>query len=269
MVINHDVTERRRHEEELQELNASLEERVRERTTELQRSNDELDRFAYVASHDLKAPLRAIANLATWINEDSEGLSPPAQAHLAKLNGRVRRMEKLLDDLLAYSRAGRVRHEPQLVDTELLVQDTVEYLNVPPGFAVEVVRPLPTLYTERVPLATVFRNLIENAYKHHDHPGCGCVRISAEEQADAVMFAVSDNGPGIEPHYHERIFVMYQTLKPRDEVEGSGIGLPVVKKIVESRGGTVRTRVGRRSRKHVFHHLAEAGGACSTWGHAG
>ena len=104
----------------------------------------------------------------------------------------------------------------------------------------EIVGPLPTLYTERVPLATVFRNLIENAYKHHDRPSCGWVRISAEEQANAVVFAVSDNGPGIDAAYHERIFVMYQTLRPRDEVEGSGIGLPVVKKIVESRGGAVR-----------------------------
>jgi PAS domain S-box-containing protein len=239
IIINHDVTERRRHEEELIELNASLEERVRERTAELQRSNEELDRFAYVASHDLKAPLRAIANLATWIEEDGAEPSPAVQAHLAKLSGRIRRMDKLLDDLLTYSRAGRVWHEPAFTDTQVLVQEAVEFLNVPPGFGVEVVGRMPTLYTERVPLATVFRNLIENAYKHHDRPDCGCVRISAEEQADAVVFAVADDGPGIEPQYHERIFGVYQTLKPRDEVEGSGIGLAVVKKIVESRGGAV------------------------------
>lgn len=240
VVINHDVTERRRHEEELQALNATLEERVLARTAELQRSNDELDRFAYVASHDLKAPLRAIANLAAWIDEDSAGLSPMAQAHLARLNGRVRRMEKLLDDLLTYSRAGRVRHAPELVDTQNLVQEAVADLSVPPGFSVEIAGPLPALYTERVPLATVFRHLIENAYKHHDRPPSGSVRISAEEGAEAVVFAVSDNGPGIDPAYHERVFVMYQTLKPRDEVEGSGIGLALVKKIVESRGGTVK-----------------------------
>ena len=240
VVIVHDVTERRRHEEELQALNASLEERVLARTAELQRSNDELDRFAYVASHDLKAPLRAIANLAAWIEEESEGLPPAAQAYLAKLDGRVRRMDKLLDDLLTYARVGRVRHVLEFVDTQLLVQDAVEDLNVPPGFGVEVVGPLPTLYTERVPLATVFRNLIENAYKHHDRPGGGCVCIAAEEEAAAVVFAVSDDGPGIDPAYHERIFVMYQTLKPRDEVEGSGIGLALVKRIVESRGGAVR-----------------------------
>jgi PAS domain S-box-containing protein len=239
MVINHDVTERRRHEEELKALNASLEKRVRERTAELQRSNDELDSFAYVASHDLKAPLRAIANLATWIEEDGAELSAAARAHLAKLTGRIQRMDKLLDDLLTYSRAGRVQHEPAYTDTRLLVQEAVEFLNVPPGFDVEVVGQMPTLYTERVPLATVFRNLIENAYKHHDRPECGCVRISAEERADAVLFAVTDDGPGIEPQYHERIFGVYQTLKPRDEVEGSGIGLAVVKKIVESRGGAV------------------------------
>ena len=112
VVINHDVTERQRHEEELHALNASLEERVLARTAELQRSNDELDRFAYVASHDLKAPLRAIANLAAWIERGQcRGLTPPAQTHLAKLNGRIQRMEKLLDDLLTYStgRAGAPR----------------------------------------------------------------------------------------------------------------------------------------------------------------
>ena len=163
------MTERRRHEEELVRLNASLEERVQERTAELERSNRELDRFAYVASHDLKAPLRAIANLATWIGEDSAAaLTPASREHLAKLNGRIKRMDKLLDDLLTYSRAGRVRHQPQLVDTRLLLQETVDFLNLPPGFTVEIAGSMPTLYTERVPLEMVFRNLVENAYKHHD-----------------------------------------------------------------------------------------------------
>ena len=251
--INRNMTERRRYEEELVRLNASLERRVQERTAELERSNRELDRFAYVASHDLKAPLRAIANLATWIGEDSAAaLTPASREHLAKLNGRIKRMDKLLDDLLTYSRAGRVRHPPQLVDTRLLLQETVDFLNLPPGFTVEIAESMPTLYTERVPVEMVFRNLVENAYKHHDRSCCGCVSISAEEQADAVMFAVADDGPGIEPQYHDRIFEMYQTLKPRDEVEGSGIGLTVVKKIVESRGGAVRIESAAGAGTTVF-----------------
>jgi len=98
---------------------------------------------------------------------------------------------------------------------------------------------MPTLLTERVPLETVFRNLIQNAYKHHDHPDQGCVTVSAEESGTTVLFSVADDGPGISPEFHERIFQIFQTLKPRDEVEGSGMGLTVVKKIIESRGGSI------------------------------
>jgi len=245
VVVNRDITARKRYEQELEELNASLEERVRERTAELERSNRELDQFAYVASHDLRAPLRAIALLAEWITEDAAPLLPPASlAHLAKLNGRVRRLDKLLSDLLDYSRAGRVSANPEQVDTRQLVQSTVDLLNPPPGFTVVVGDSLPTLFTERVPLETVFRNLIQNAFKHHDHPERGCVTITAVEIATGhdpiVEFAVADDGPGIAPEYHERAFKLFQTLQPRDQVEGSGMGLSVVKKTVESRGGTVR-----------------------------
>ena len=250
VVVNRDMTARKRYEQELEDLNASLEERVRDRTAELERSNRELDQFAYVASHDLKAPLRAIALLAEWITEDAAPLLPPASlAHLAKLNGRVRRLDKLLSDLLDYSRAGRVNSDPEQVDTRQLVKSTVDLLNLPPGFTVLVEESLPTIYTVRVPLETVFRNLIQNAYKHHDHPERGCVSISAApvsvehgagEHGPVFEFAVADNGPGIAPEYHERVFKLFQTLQPRDKVEGSGMGLSVVKKTVESRGGTVR-----------------------------
>ncbi len=119
VVVNRDMTARKRHEQELEELNASLEQRVRERTAELERSNRELDQFAYVASHDLKAPLRAISLLAEWITNDAAPvLSPESREHLAKLNSRVRRMENLLNDLLDYSRAGRIWQEPEDVDLD-------------------------------------------------------------------------------------------------------------------------------------------------------
>jgi PAS domain S-box-containing protein len=240
VVINRDMTARKRYEKELEQMNASLEQRVRARTAELERSNHELDQFAYVASHDLKAPLRAIALLAEWITEDATPvLSAQSLAHLDKLHGRVRRMEKLLNDLLDYSRAGRIRQEPELVDTGLLLTSVVELLDLPRGFT--VVRPpaMPRLHTERVPLETVFRNLIQNACKHHNHPEHGCVMIKVEERPGEVQFGVADDGPGIAPEYHDRVFKLFQTLRPRDQIEASGMGLSVVKKTVESAGGRV------------------------------
>jgi signal transduction histidine kinase len=125
------------------------------------------------------------------------------------------------------------------VDTTELVHDVTEMIAPPPGFSVKIVGELPVLRIERPPLETVFRNLIGNAIKHHQNPAEGVVEISAHLQGDFVEFAVKDDGPGIDPAFHQRIFEMFQTLKPRDLVEGSGVGLAVVKRSVESRGGTI------------------------------
>ncbi len=147
-------------------------------------------------------------------------------------------MEALLDDLLTYSRAGRLRQEPEVVDTQVLVEEIVEFLSLSPTFQV-ITDDLPVLTTERVPLATVLRNLIQNAYKHHDDPERGCVVVAAQPVAGGTKFTVADDGPGIAPEYHARIFEIFQKLERRDEVEGSGIGLTVVKRLVESRGGVI------------------------------
>jgi PAS domain S-box-containing protein len=239
--------ERARLYEAEQQARMELEERVAERTAELERSNRELNQFAYVASHDLKAPLRAIDALARWISEDAAGVLPPRSAeHLIKMRSRVKRMEKLLDDLLAYSRAGRVNHPPEPIDLHLLVQDIAGVLSPPPGFAVIVEPPVPELRTPRVSLELVLRNLIGNAIKHHHRPyGEICVR--AVVRGRMVEFSVQDDGPGINPKYHDQIFEMFQTLQSRDKVEGSGMGLAIVKKLVESYGGTiaVESEVGK------------------------
>jgi PAS domain S-box-containing protein len=228
-------------EAQLRQLNESLEDRVAERTQELERSNRELDRFAYIASHDLKAPLRAIDNLSTWLHQDISDILPASsQEHLQKLRGRVRRMERLLDDLLAYSRAGRVQHALQEVDSGVLVRSIFELLSPPPDFRLTAYEPMPVIYTQRVPLETVLRNLLGNAIKHHDRPD-GHVQVTARwlEGADTIEFSVQDDGPGMAHEYHERIFELFQTLQPRDQVEGSGMGLAIVKKTVESVGGSI------------------------------
>lgn len=227
-------------EAKLRQLTETLEQRVLERTAELERSNRELDQFAYVASHDLKAPLRAIDNLSAWIEEDAgDHLPPQSRGHLEKLRGRVQRMERLLDDLLAYSRAGRIQHQPEVVELDTLVRSLADMQGVPPGFRLVCTnQDVSTVRTLRTPLEMVLRNLIGNAIKHH-HRGDGVVSVDVQRSGDRLEFVVADDGPGIAPAYHQRIFEMFQTLQPRDEREGSGIGLAIVKKVVESLNGEV------------------------------
>jgi light-regulated signal transduction histidine kinase (bacteriophytochrome) len=205
--------------------------------TALERSNRELDQFAYVASHDLKAPLRGIANLTQWLEEDlGDRVTGTSLEHMQLLKGRVARMEALIDGILAYSRAGRTRDKPERVDVGKLLSESIELLA--PGGGIEiVVQPgMPTLETARVPLQQVFMNLLSNAIKHTKRPGAR-VEVSATRRDDRYEFAVADNGTGIDPQYHERIWQIFQTLAPRDKIEGTGIGLSVVQKIVDARGG--------------------------------
>jgi PAS domain S-box-containing protein len=201
----------------------------------------ELDQFAYVASHDLKAPLRGIANLAQWIQDDTgERLAAESIEHMRLLQGRVHRMEALIDGILAYSRAGRVLKSPEAVDTGTLVREVIELLAPPSGVTIQVPPQMPTLNAERVPLQQVFLNLIGNAVKYtRAERSDPVIRIDWRDAGNAFEFSVSDNGPGIEPEYHERIWGIFQTLAPRDKVEGTGIGLAVVRKIVETRDGFV------------------------------
>ena len=204
-------------------------------------ANRELDQFAYVASHDLKAPLRGIASLAQWIQDDiGERLTGESAEHMRLLQGRVERMQALIDGVLAYSRAGRTLTAPEPVDSGALVREAVELLDVPDGVEIEVAPGMPRLQAERVPLQQVFMNLVGNAVKHARgaRPDAR-VEVAWRDLEGAYEFSVRDNGPGIARQYQERIWGIFQTLVARDKVEGTGIGLSVVKKIVESRGGRV------------------------------
>ncbi|QDT10872.1 PAS domain S-box protein [Planctomycetes bacterium K23_9] len=212
---------------------------LRRYANELERANEDLEQFAYIASHDLKQPLRGIDNLAKWITSDSgDSLPAVAQRHLDKLRGRVVRMERLLDDLLAYSRVGRQPSEKETVDTRHLIEEVADLLAAPLDFRIECEGSMPVFETQRVPLEQVFRNLIGNAIKHGDRVD-GCVTVSAKTVDSFIEFSIADNGPGIAAEYHDRVFRMFHTLRPRDEVEASGMGLALVKKEVELRDGSV------------------------------
>jgi PAS domain S-box-containing protein len=238
--IARDITERKWAEAILRQAHETLEQRVAERTEELERTLQDLNQFTYAASHDLKAPLRAVKHLAGWIAEDAdEVLSVTSKTHLAKLENRIQRMEKFLDDLLIYSRIERQYYQHvENVEVKTMIEEIVEVLAPPPGFTLLIQPDLPRLRTQRVLLELVLKNLIENAIKHHERSE-GRVQISSREGDDFTEFSVTDDGPGIDQAFHERIFQIFQTLRPRDEVEGSGAGLAIVKKVVESRGGTI------------------------------
>lgn len=243
IAIIEDITDRKVAREELlhraEEL-AATNLMLARTTALLERRNGELDQFAYVTSHDLKAPLRAIANLAEWIGEDLAGQIPAEnQRQLALLQSRVQRMEALINGLLEYSRIGRRERQITEVDVAQLIHSVIDSLAPPPGFEVQVAEGMPTLLTHRTALGQVFANLISNAIKHH-HQDRGTITIHGQPQGDVLEFCVSDDGPGIAPQYHEKIFTIFQTLKARDDFESTGVGLSVVKKIVESENGQVR-----------------------------
>lgn len=206
---------------------------------ELKRSNEDLDQFAYVTSHDLKAPLRGIANLSQWVEEDlAEKISEEGRDQMRLLRGRVHRLEALINGILSYSRAGRIRERLELVNVGSLAREVVELLAPPTGMEVEIAADLPTIETERVPLQQVLMNLLSNAIKHAKKSDPR-VSVTCSPSRDGYSFMVKDNGPGINPAFHQRIWIIFQTLEPRDKVEATGIGLSIVKKIVESRGGRV------------------------------
>ncbi len=205
----------------------------------LERTNRELDQFVYVASHDLKAPLRAVDNLSKMISIAVKDLLPvEKQEYLELMHRRVRRMEKLLDDLLIYSRVGRIQATMERVDTGDLLRDIVDLVNPPDAFQIIIPDDNPVIETAKIPLEQVLRNLIGNAIKHH-HRKNGTVEVKVRNLGRYLEFSVCDDGPGIPAEYHGRIFQMFQTLKPRDEVEGSGMGLALVKKIIEDQGGEI------------------------------
>ncbi|MES9831544.1 MAG: ATP-binding protein [Candidatus Thiodiazotropha sp. DIVDIV] len=238
--LNLEVMERKAAESELQTLNETLEHHIASRTAEAERRAEYLEQFAYVTSHDLKAPLRGVSNLAEWIEEDLEDkLDSSSKEQLALLRDRVRRMHDLIEGLLEYSRVGKTSDDETPVDTRELIMEITDSLSPQKGFTIKIKGDMPVLTADRLQLGQVFSNLISNSLKHHGGKK-GKIQISSEKIGDFYEFSVRDNGQGIAPEYHDNIFKMFQTLESRDFGNSTGIGLALVKKIVVEHGGSIR-----------------------------
>jgi len=227
---------------------------------DLERRNQELDQFAYVASHDLKAPLRAIANLSAWIEEDlGQVLDDQHRSQMHLLRERVKRLEGLIDGLHQYATAGRRAGTAETFELSALVQEIVSEQDLERRFTLTTVGEPLTLTTDRVRLWQVLSNLIANAVRHHDRP-TGTLSVTWSRSGDRLLLAVGDDGPGIDAAHHERIFTIFHTLAPKDRAPGLGLGLALVRKIVGDRGGEVRveSRLGSGAIFHITWPLPES-----------
>ena len=225
--ISTDITDRKNAEENLTSALVNLE-----------KMNKELDEYAHVVSHDLKSPLRAIYNLSEWIAEDMPTLPDAVKANFNLLRERVSRMENLINGVLEYSRIGRMEIEKESIDIQLMLQQIIDIVVPKSGFEIAIDATFPVINAERILLQQVFTNLINNAVKYNNK-AIGKIACLYEELTDFHQFSIQDNGPGIAPEYHQKVFKVFQTIEARDVKESTGVGLSIVKKIIEEKGGTI------------------------------
>lgn len=212
---------------------------LKDSNEKLKETNKQLDEFVYVVSHDLKAPLRGLSSICTFLDEELAGEQKPEVTELMTLiKKRTAWMQALIDGILHYSRLANCIGEKESIDTKALINNIIEMVSPPPHIRFEISDHLPVLHAERVKIHEVLQNLISNAIKYNNKEQ-GIVRVSHLEFPDAYEFSVQDNGCGIKPEYFEKIFGIFQTLNPKDKSDSTGIGLTIVKKIVEQQGGKV------------------------------
>lgn len=217
----------------LNKMSVSLQKNI----SDLENRNAELDQFAYAVSHDLKAPVRGIHNVISWTEEDfGEELPSPVKKNFEIIGQRIKRMEDLINGLLDYARVRR-KTTPEITNVNEVVYQIVDSI-VPRSFKVEV-HDLPIVVTEKLKLEQVLMNLISNAVKY-THTDKGMIKISCRELRDHYEFSVKDNGIGIDPEFHSKIFELFQTLREKDEKESTGIGLALIKKILDDQNCSIR-----------------------------
>lgn len=223
-----DITQVRREEKKRQKLMAKLEE-----------ANRELNDFAHVVSHDLKAPLRAIRNLSDWISADYEDkLGEEGQQQFELLKSRVDRMKDLINGILEYSRMGRLNSEEKVVDLQQELEEVIKALDPPEHIHIKIVEKIPHVFINEVSIMQVFQNLISNAIKYNDKPS-GLIEIGCKQAGKRMCFWVRDNGPGIAPKDRKRIFKIFETLENARTYESTGVGLAIVKKILSNYKGNI------------------------------
>ncbi len=216
------------------------EEVIAEYYDELEKKNRELEKLSYITSHDLKAPLRSIGSLIMMMKEDiaSEDITrEEINDYFDLMTKRTNRMYSLINGILEYSRIGRKKDNTKLVDLEQLLNEVIETV-IPKHFEIIKQPAFPSIHFNKIQLYQIFQNLISNAVKYNDKP-IGKIELSWKYIDDKYYFEIKDNGPGIAPKYHVKVFEVFQMLQARDKVESTGIGLSIVKKIIEQSNGSI------------------------------
>jgi signal transduction histidine kinase len=234
-VLESEITERKNAEQALELLNNDLESTI----SELQRTNKELQEFAYITAHDLKTPLRGIGTLADWLSTDyADKFDEEGQKQVNMLAERAKRADKLVDSILRYSNAGHDKEEHEQMDLNTALPEIICEIEPPGNIEITFENKLPVLMCQKTYISQIFQNIISNAIKYMDKEK-GQIKVGCIDEGGFWKFSIADNGPGIDYKYYKKIFKIFQTLSPSDETESTGIGLSVAKKLVKLNGGRI------------------------------